>query len=64
MFFRQRNVRREFPRLEFVGVNRFSGVVFGEALAEVVGRADVGLVRKILASEDVYVERKRPPSLA
>lgn len=64
VFFGEGNVDDRIPGCEFSGVERFSGVVFGEALAEIVGRADVDFVRVILASEDVdVVHRARPPSL-
>ena len=55
MFFSKRDVRNKVPRFEFIGVKRFSGVVFGETFSKIAGRADVGLVRKILASENVRV---------
>ena len=61
MFFRQRNVRRQVPRFELIGVNRFSAAVFCEALPQIAGGADVGLARKILAPEDISVIL--PPSL-
>ena len=58
MFFRNRDVGNQVPRFEFIGVNRFSGIVFGKALPQIAGRADVGLVRKILASENLCVVHK------
>jgi hypothetical protein len=62
--FRQRDVRHQVPRFEFIGVNRFSGVVFGEALSQIARRADVSLVRVILASQEVDVIHESSPSLA
>ena len=61
MFFRQRNVRHQVPRFEFVCVGRFSDVVFGKALPQFAGAADLGLVGMGFASEDIDVEH--PPSL-
>jgi hypothetical protein len=37
MLFGQRNVGRQIPGLEFIGVNRFSGVVLGEAFSQITG---------------------------
>src|SRR6266849_3930601 len=55
MFFRQRNVRRQVPRFEFIGVNRFSAIVFGEAVAQIVRGTNVSLVGMCFASQEVDV---------
>jgi hypothetical protein len=61
LFFRQSEVRRKIPGLEFIGVDRFSGIVFGEALAKIAGRADVDLIGGIPTSQNIRVVH--PPSL-
>ncbi len=49
------HVDHQFPWLEFVGVNRFSGVVAGETLPEVVCGSDVSSFRVGHASQHVNV---------
>jgi hypothetical protein len=55
MSFRQGDVSNQVPRSKFIGVNRFSGVVFGEPPSQIVRGTGVRLVGKILAPENVRV---------
>jgi hypothetical protein len=55
MFFWQRDIRHQVPRFEFVRVNRFPAVMFGEALPQIVRGTDVSLVGMCLASQEVDV---------
>ena len=55
MFFWQRDIRHQVPRFEFVRVNRFSAVMFGEALPQIVRGTNISLVGMSLASQDVDV---------
>ena len=52
------------PRSEFIGVNRFSGVVFGEAPSQIACGTDVRVVGVSCASQEVDVVHESPPSLA
>ena len=55
MFFGQRNVHHQIPRLEFICVNRFSGVVLGETIPQIVCRPNISFIRATSASQEVDV---------
>ena len=55
VLFRQRDVSHQVPRFEFVGMNRFSGVVFRESLPQIVRGTDVRLVGVSFAPQEVDV---------
>jgi hypothetical protein len=42
--FRQRDIRHQVPRLEFIGVNRFSGIVVINPNSQSFCATDVGLL--------------------
>ena len=50
VFFRQGNIRHEFPRFEFVGVGRFSRIVLGEFRDGVLGR--ISLETPVMAERE------------
>jgi hypothetical protein len=55
MFSWQRDIPHQVPRFEFVRVNRFSAVMFGEALPQIVRGTNISLVGMSLASQEVDV---------
>src|ERR1700753_3119435 len=60
VFIGESTIPAQFPRFEFSGVSRFPSVMLRYPQFQIRGRADVFLLGKILAADDVDVPHRLP----